>query len=649
MVISQSVSAVSTSMKRKSKSLSSFALNNLNYLNPRNISIKAILTETWLVSNLAIELAFALGSRLIWIWMFFRFLIYVSLLVAPFVRTGWVFMISDYIKRSVQYGPNPRNYLDIYTASDIMTRRRKKTERADASLPSLNHQQSSHRISTENKYPVVIFLSGGAWIIGYKAWGAFMGMLLAQLGVIFVSPDYRNFPQGTISDMVTDATNAVQWAQENIHKYGGDKNKMYVISQSAGAHIGALMMLMQARKVEVYRKLKAYLVELKYYKKQSKMYNKNRHHIDNEEDRTLNKVIERVEDKLMSDEYNALWDPQTDLKAFIGIAGPYNLQDMKYYLDQRGLYSDIIDKIMEDDLRKASPFYCLYDLFISPHDNKRKLKPLDRISSITDTSKPFVSMTEIEVDEDVLSGNYDEYDVHDEQKEGSTKSSILLFDDLFISPHDNKRKLKPLDRISSITDTSKPFVSMTEIEVDGDVLSGNYDEYDVHDEQKEGSTKSQPTKSGKRKRKRKRKGKSKSNVLKEVEDDKEKEEEYECPSLDVDGLILNEKVELKLPAMYLFHGGKDLSCPVSNTKTFSVALANYGVKTFIKIYENKSHTAPIIEDPISGKDPLMCDMLQIIYPDQSLTNIVHEIEESVTGGLRIPQWVIDLASFVCPF
>jgi len=581
MVISQSVSAVSTSMKRKSKSLSSFALNNLNYLNPRNISIKAILTETWLVSNLAIELAFALGSRLIWIWMFFRFLIYVSLLVAPFVRTGWVFMISDYIKRSVQYGPNPRNYLDIYTASDIMTRRRKKTERADASLPSLNHQQSSHRISTENKYPVVIFLSGGAWIIGYKAWGAFMGMLLAQLGVIFVSPDYRNFPQGTISDMVTDATNAVQWAQENIHKYGGDKNKMYVISQSAGAHIGALMMLMQARKVEVYRKLKAYLVELKYYKKQSKMYNKNRHHIDNEEDRTLNKVIERVEDKLMSDEYNALWDPQTDLKAFIGIAGPYNLQDMKYYLDQRGLYSDIIDKIMEDDLRKASPFYCLYDLFISPHDNKRKLKPLDRISSITDTSKPFVSMTEIEVDEDVLSGNYDEYDVHDEQKEGSTKS--------------------------------------------------------------------QPTKSGKRKRKRKRKGKSKSNVLKEVEDDKEKEEEYECPSLDVDGLILNEKVELKLPAMYLFHGGKDLSCPVSNTKTFSVALANYGVKTFIKIYENKSHTAPIIEDPISGKDPLMCDMLQIIYPDQSLTNIVHEIEESVTGGLRIPQWVIDLASFVCPF
>ena len=124
---------------------------------------------------------------------------------------------------------------------------------------SLDRQNSSHKISSDNKYPVVVFLSGGAWIIGYKAWGCFMGMLLAQLGVIFVAPDYRNFPQGTITDMVTDATNAIQWTQDNIHKYGGDKDNIYIISQSAGAHIGALMMLVQAQKVEIYKKLKSYI------------------------------------------------------------------------------------------------------------------------------------------------------------------------------------------------------------------------------------------------------------------------------------------------------------------------------------------------------------------------------------------------------
>merc|ERR1712157_334585 len=114
------------------------------------------------------------------------------------------------------------------------------------------------------------------------------------------------------------------------------------------------------------------------------------------------------------------------------------------------------------------------------------------------------------------------------------------------------------------------------------------------------------------------------------------------PKMSIDS-ILNGKVELKLPAIYLFHGSTDQSCPVSNSKTFGLALANYGVRTFIKIYENKSHTAPIIEDPISGKDPLVCDMLQIIYPDQSLKSIVKEIENTMTGGLTIPKIVIDLA------
>ena len=107
-------------MLSRSKSFSNASISFLSNFNPRNISISGILTETWLVANLAVQLALALGSRLIWIWMFFRFLLYVSLLMIAFVRAGWVFMISDYIKRGIKYGPNPRNYLDIYTASDIV-------------------------------------------------------------------------------------------------------------------------------------------------------------------------------------------------------------------------------------------------------------------------------------------------------------------------------------------------------------------------------------------------------------------------------------------------------------------------------------------------------------------------------------------------
>eukprot|EP00483_Globobulimina_turgida_P006459 UN06469 len=199
--------------------------------------------------------------------------------------------------------------------------------------------------------------------------------------------------------MVTDATNAIQWTHNNIHKYGGDKHNMYIISQSAGAHIGALMMLLQARKVQVYNKLKSYLIELKLCQKQNKM-NASNNINGNINDIELNDVITQIEDKLMDDEYDSLWNPQTDLKAFVGIAGPYNLEDMKHHLDDRGLYLEVMDKLMENNLRAASPFYCVYDLFISPKDNRRKLKPLNKIGRIDGgyNNKAFISMTGINYD-----------------------------------------------------------------------------------------------------------------------------------------------------------------------------------------------------------------------------------------------------------
>lgn len=38
-------------------------------------------------------------------------------------------------------------------------------------------------------------VTGGAWIVGYKAWGALLAQRLSQQGVIVACIDYRNFPQ----------------------------------------------------------------------------------------------------------------------------------------------------------------------------------------------------------------------------------------------------------------------------------------------------------------------------------------------------------------------------------------------------------------------------------------------------------------------
>jgi hypothetical protein len=32
---------------------------------------------------------------------------------------------------------------------------------------------------------------------------------------LFIAPDYRNFPQGTVSDMIEDITTALKWVFEN--------------------------------------------------------------------------------------------------------------------------------------------------------------------------------------------------------------------------------------------------------------------------------------------------------------------------------------------------------------------------------------------------------------------------------------------------
>ena len=122
----------------------------------------------------------------------------------------------------VSYGPNKRNSLDVYLISDKMKGR--------------------------DLAPVVVYIGGGGWTVGFRVWALLMAkvvfweicllsiMYLTHMissltsslyhfflslslspplslsqcqfftdeGVLLLSVDYRNFPQGTVSDMLTD-------------------------------------------------------------------------------------------------------------------------------------------------------------------------------------------------------------------------------------------------------------------------------------------------------------------------------------------------------------------------------------------------------------------------------------------------------------
>ena len=99
--------------------------------------------------------------------------------------------------------------------------------------------------------PVMFFVHGGAFQQGTNL--LFDATRLAEVAdVIVVSINYRLGPLGFLcldtdegaGNMgLLDMVLALEWVQDNIHLFGGDKNKVTVFGQSAGgASVGHLMM-----------------------------------------------------------------------------------------------------------------------------------------------------------------------------------------------------------------------------------------------------------------------------------------------------------------------------------------------------------------------------------------------------------------------
>eukprot|EP01138_Halocafeteria_seosinensis_P013204 gb/GECG01013486.1/.p1 GENE.gb/GECG01013486.1/~~gb/GECG01013486.1/.p1 ORF type:complete len:292 (+),score=17.45 gb/GECG01013486.1/:1-876(+) len=96
--------------------------------------------------------------------------------------------------------------------------------------------------------PVILFFHGGAWAWGHKWEYAALGKNLTYLGAIVAVVNYRVYPLGNASDMVEDVIDAVVWARNNIHRYGGDPMNINLLGHSAGAHICAMAIASAAQR-----------------------------------------------------------------------------------------------------------------------------------------------------------------------------------------------------------------------------------------------------------------------------------------------------------------------------------------------------------------------------------------------------------------
>ncbi|KAK9091111.1 hypothetical protein Sjap_024288 [Stephania japonica] len=185
-------------------------------------NVEAAAAETVFVSRLCFNLLSYLGLGYRWIVRFLALGFYAMLIMPGVLQVAYYYYKSDKIRRGIPYGDQPRNRLDLY-------------------LPR----------NSDGLKPVVAFVTGGAWIIGYKAWGALLGLRLVERDIIVACIDYRNFPQATIGDMVKDASEGISFLCHNISEYGGDPSRIFLMGQSAGAHIAGCALVKQA--VQEYR------------------------------------------------------------------------------------------------------------------------------------------------------------------------------------------------------------------------------------------------------------------------------------------------------------------------------------------------------------------------------------------------------------
>jgi arylformamidase len=113
----------------------------------------------------------------------------------------------------------------------------KKSEALVTSFPELNVFQTR----SAEKSPVVIFIHGGYWTSGNKDIYGFLGRNFAKKKIVTVIPNYTLSPNGSYDTMAREVAAAIQWTLDNIEKYNGNPDQIFLMGHSAGGHLIALV------------------------------------------------------------------------------------------------------------------------------------------------------------------------------------------------------------------------------------------------------------------------------------------------------------------------------------------------------------------------------------------------------------------------
>lgn len=110
----------------------------------------------------------------------------------------------------------------------------------------------------DGPFPVMLWLHGGAWVMGAPATHRRLAEDLSAIGLLTVVIDYRRAPKHRFPAAVDDTAHALSWVAGHGSSLGGDPSRLFIGGDSAGGNLVAAALAVRSDDVPVAGAVLAY-------------------------------------------------------------------------------------------------------------------------------------------------------------------------------------------------------------------------------------------------------------------------------------------------------------------------------------------------------------------------------------------------------
>lgn len=109
-----------------------------------------------------------------------------------------------------------------------------------AQLLDIYYPDPSRTKAPDKDFPVLVNIHGGAWVYGSKYVYEYYLMDMALRGFFVINFSYRLAPKHKYPAQLVDINSVLMWLFENGEKYPCDLSRVFLMGDSAGAHLASM-------------------------------------------------------------------------------------------------------------------------------------------------------------------------------------------------------------------------------------------------------------------------------------------------------------------------------------------------------------------------------------------------------------------------